>query len=332
MSNDKQTGLVLNLPVSYFGIVLGLAGAGFSWRYASQIWPVSHWIGDGLIMLAIVIWGLLTLAYLNRLIRFPYSVLTEIHHPIMSSEVSLFTATTMQVSQGIILLNHTAGVGLFCLGVILHLVYAVWQTSELWCGSYSEDATTPVLYLPTVASNFIGVMVCGALGYHNMGILLMGAGIFSWLSLEPAVLQHLRHSGGLPLPQRPSIGIQLAPALVACSAWFAVNGGNNDLLVKMLFGYGLLQLFFILKLIPWYMSQPFNMSFWGFSFGITAVATTGLHLGHSANTGIFHILFLPLFIFANLVIIFLFLRTFTLLIQGTLLTRVKATTLVKHAD
>ncbi|HDC1420840.1 TPA: hypothetical protein O7U53_004841 [Salmonella enterica] len=148
----------------------------------------------------------------------------------------------------------------------------------------------------------------------------------TWFSLEPAVLQHLQHSGGLPLPQRPSIGIQLAPAQVAFSAWFAVNGGNNDLLAKMLFGYGLSQLFFILKLIPWYMSQPFNMSFWG-AFGITAVATTGLHLGHSANTGIFHILFLPLFIFANLVIIFLFLRTFILLIQG-----VKATTLVKHAD
>ena len=51
----------------------------------------------------------------------------------------------------------------------------------------------------------------------------------------------------------------------------------------MLFGYGLLQLLFMLRLLPWYMSQPFNASFWSFSFGVSALATTGLHLGRSAR-------------------------------------------------
>ncbi len=72
----------------------------------------------------------------------------------------------------------------------------------------------------------------------------------SRLSLEPAILQRLRSAGELPTPLRTSLGIQLAPALVACSARLSVNGGEADTFAKLLFGYGLLQLLFMLRLMP----------------------------------------------------------------------------------
>lgn len=46
-------------------------------------------------ILAMVIWGLLTTAFITRLIRFSHSVLAEVRHPVMSRFVSLFPATTM---------------------------------------------------------------------------------------------------------------------------------------------------------------------------------------------------------------------------------------------
>lgn len=61
-------------------------------------------------------------------------------------------------------------------------------------------------------------MACGALGYNDAGLVFLGAGVFSWLSLEPVILQRLRSCGELPAVLRTSLGIQLAPALVACSA------------------------------------------------------------------------------------------------------------------
>ncbi|SUX63670.1 tellurite resistance protein [Citrobacter amalonaticus] len=123
-------------------------------------------------------------------------------------------------------------------GVVIQLVYAAWQTAGLWRGSHPQEATTPGLYLPTVANNFISAMACGALGYTDAGLVFLGAGVFSWLSLEPVILQRLRSAGELPTAMRTSLGIQLAPALVACSAWLSVNGGESDTLAKMLFGYG----------------------------------------------------------------------------------------------
>ncbi|CSG37129.1 potassium-tellurite ethidium and proflavin transporter [Shigella sonnei] len=299
MQSDK----VLNLPAGYFGIVLGTIGMGFAWRYASQVWQVSHWLGDGLVILAMIIWGLLTSAFITRLIRFPHSVLAEVRHPV-----------------------------LFSFGVVVQLAYAAWQTAGLWRGSHPEEATTPGLYLPTVANNFISAMACGALGYTDAGLVFLGAGVFSWLSLEPVILQRLRSSGELPTALRTSLGIQLAPALVACSAWLSVNGGEGDTLAKMLFGYGLLQLLFMLRLMPWYLSQPFNASFWSFSFGVSALATTGLHLGSGSENGFFHTLAVPLFIFTNFIIAILLIRTFALLMQGKLLVRTERAVLMKAED
>ncbi|MDF3009072.1 MAG: dicarboxylate transporter/tellurite-resistance protein TehA [Enterobacter kobei] len=88
----------------------------------------------------------------------------------------------------------------------------------------------------------------------------------------------------------------------------------------------------MLRLIPWYMSQPFNATFWSFSFGVSALATTGLHLGHSAGAGFFHALALPLFVFCNLIIVLLGINTLKLLWQGKLLTRVDPALLIKAKE
>ncbi|WP_413741193.1 dicarboxylate transporter/tellurite-resistance protein TehA [Sodalis sp. RH15] len=312
---------IINLPAGYFGMVLGIIGMGFAWRYAATIWPVSAAIGEALVALATLIWLALSLTFITRLVKYPHTVMAEIHHPLMSSYVSLFPATTMLVSIGAAPYLRPLAVGLFLFGASLQLLYAAWKTAGLWRGSHPETATTPGLYLPTVANNFISAMACGALGYHDLGFLFLGAGVFSWLSLEPVILQRMRTAGELPPAVRPSLGIQLAPALVACSAYLSVDGGQTDVFAKMLFGYGLLQLLFMLRLIPWYAAQPFNVSFWSFSFGVSALANTALRLGHGGNDGLFNAIALPLFLFSNAIIGLLLARTVILLLQGKLIMR-----------
>jgi len=332
MYKTPSTERVLNLPAGYYGMVLGTIGMGFAWRYASTIWPVTRWPGEILVTLAMVIWGLLTVAFITRAVRFPRSVLAEMRHPVMSSFVSLFPATTMLVAIGFVPWYRPLALVLFSVGVVVQLGYAAWQSAGLWRGKHPEEATTPGLYLPTVANNFISAMACGALGFHDAGLVFLGAGVFSWLSLEPVILQRLRSAGELLAAMRTSLGIQLAPALVACSAWLSVNGGQADTFAKMLFGYGLLQLLFTLRLMPWYLSQPFNASFWSFSFGVSALATTGLHLGQSSPSGFFHAIAIPLFIFTNAIIALLLVRTFILLMQGKLLVRADKATLMQAEE
>ncbi|ADM98484.1 Tellurite resistance protein tehA [Dickeya dadantii 3937] len=311
----------INLPAGYFGIVLGIIGLGFSWRFAATIWPVTTIPANTLIFLAIIIWALLMLALIIRMLRHADSLIQEIRHPLKSSFVSLAPATSMLVAIGIAPWNHPIALGLFLIAVAIQLTYSAWQTAGLWKGKHPKEATTPGLYLPTVANNFISAMACGALGFQDVGILFLGAGIFSWLSLEPAILSRLRNLDEMSPAVRTSLGIQMAPAFVACSAWLSVNGGQADVFAKLLFGYGLLQMLFMIRLIPWYCCQPFNPSFWSFSFGVASLATTSIRLGHAVPGGALYWISFPLFIASNLVIALLMIKTASLLFSGKLIIR-----------
>ncbi|WP_263062805.1 dicarboxylate transporter/tellurite-resistance protein TehA [Dickeya dadantii] len=311
----------VNLPTGYFGIVLGIIGLGFSWRFAATIWPVTTIPANTLIVLATIIWALLMLALIIRMLRHADSLLQEIRHPLKSSFVSLAPATSMLVAIGIAPWNRPIALGLFLIAVAIQLTYSAWQTAGLWKGKHPREATTPGLYLPTVANNFISAMACGALGFQDVGILFLGAGIFSWLSLEPAILSRLRNLDEMSPAVRTSLGIQMAPAFVACSAWLSVNGGQADVFAKLLFGYGLLQMLFMIRLIPWYCRQPFNPTFWSFSFGVASLATTSIRLGHAAPGGALYWMAFPLFIASNLVIVLLMIKTASLLFKGKLIIR-----------
>ncbi|MDJ1656607.1 dicarboxylate transporter/tellurite-resistance protein TehA, partial [Raoultella sp. Ech2A] len=143
MNKKELDRRVLNLPAGYFGMVLGIIGMGFAWRYASTIWPVSRSVGDGLVVLAATIWALLAVAFITRAIRFPWSVRQEMRHPVASSFVSLFPATTMLVSIGFMPWCRPLSLGLFIIGVALQLAYSAWQSAGLWRGNHPSDATTP---------------------------------------------------------------------------------------------------------------------------------------------------------------------------------------------
>ncbi|MGK9175345.1 dicarboxylate transporter/tellurite-resistance protein TehA [Yokenella regensburgei] len=311
----------INLPAGYFGMVLGIIGLGFAWRYAATIWPVTTLPANVLIILAIILWGLLLVAFASRFVLHRASIIEEITHPLKSSFVSLIPATSMLVAIGLAPWTHALALALFLVAVTAQLAYSAWQTAGLWRGSHPKEATTPGLYLPTVANNFISAMACGAMGFTDVGLLFLGAGILSWLSLEPAILSRLRNLEEMTPAVRTSLGIQMAPAFVACSAWLSLNGGEADVFAKLLFGYGLLQMLFMIRLLPWYSSQPFNPSFWSFSFGIASLATTSIKLGHGAPGGALWWMAFPLFVGANLAMGLLMVKTVMLLVKGQLIVR-----------
>ena len=58
------------IPLSYFGIALGTAGLGMSWRYAATVGQAPAWPGEGLLALAGVVWLLLMLAWFTKFLAF----------------------------------------------------------------------------------------------------------------------------------------------------------------------------------------------------------------------------------------------------------------------
>lgn len=124
-------------------------------------------------------WVLLSMAFISRAIRFPASVLREMRHPVSSSFVSLFPATTLLVAIGLAPRCRPLAIRAVCAG--RGAAARLCRPAKRWAmaGNHPREATTPGLYLPTVANNFISAMACGALGFSDAGLVFLGAGVFS---------------------------------------------------------------------------------------------------------------------------------------------------------
>lgn len=304
------------IPVSYFSIVLGLSALGLAWRYGAHAVALPAIVGETLLGLATVIWLIFIVAYGVKWLRFRHQAKEELLNLIQCCFISLIPITTILIGLAALPYGFLLSVGLITLGIIGQLVFAAYRAAGLWRGIHKAEATTPIMYLPTVATNFVSGTALGYLGYSEVGMLFLGAGVFSWLSLEPAILHRLRNLEPVAPAVRPAIGIQLAPAFVGCSTYLALNGGEIDLLVKLLIGYGVLQLLFLIRLLSWLFQNGFTVSFWAFSFGLASMANVGLHLYQGTSNMILGILGLSLFWFASIIIGLLILGTLYLIMRG----------------
>jgi len=307
------------VPAAFFGIVLGLAGLGAGWRAAHEVWHLPAQVGEALMALATIIWALLLLLFILRWIFARGQSLAEAHHPVQCCFIGLAGVATMLIAFAAHPYSRLSGQILFGAGAAFTLGFAVWRTGLLWRGDRDHTATTPVLYLPTVAGGFVTAAVGSALGYPDWGQLAFGFGFFSWLAIESVLLHRLYTAATLPIVLRPTLGIQLAPPTVGAVAWLGVNGGVPDLAVHVLLGYGLLQALLLLRLLPWIMEQPFAASYWGFTFGATALATAAIRVAGHGDTGAIAKLAPYLFAGANITVGLIALGTLRLIVQRRLL-------------
>lgn len=303
------------IPASHFGMVLGLAGLGQTWRAATQLWTLPAIVGETILAASMLVWCVLVIGYVRQAIRRFDWVRAEFLHPVQGGTPALVSAATSLVAMAILPYSTTAAWTLAVSGIVWHVGFSLWHTGTLWQGGRRATDTLPTVYLPTVAGNFTSAAVLGALGRPDWGWLFLGAGLFSWVALESLVIQRLWHPTAVPPPQRPLIGIQLAPPAVCAMAWLALSPGDPKPWVLMLWGYGLFQLLLGLRLGSWLRAQPFVPAYWAYTFGVDATAVATLKLARS-GVGSAQVLALPVFIGTNLLIGYLVICTLHLFAGG----------------
>jgi tellurite resistance protein len=300
-------------------MVLGIVGLGSAWRAAAKLWNTPAFVSESIMALGAAVWLILMLAYACRWVFNRTEAMAEVGHPIQCCFVSLVPATTTLMGLAVIPYDRSAALVIWVIGTVGQLGFGAWRSAGLWRGGMAMETVTPILYLPAVASNLISSIVAGALGLTSWGAMFLGMGVLSWLAIESALLLRLWTAPSLPLPLRPSLGIQMAPPVVAAVAYLANSPGEGTLLAKALWGYGLLQLLYGVRLLPWVLKQPFSASYWGYSFAATAVSVGALQLAVREPDGAAHALALPVFLLSNLVIAWLVGGTLLRLLQGRLL-------------
>jgi tellurite resistance protein len=318
MTEPRLVSSVLNVPASFFGMVLGLAGLGACWRLAARLWPLSPLIGEAIVMVAVAVWVVLSIFYLAKWIWRRPAARVEFEHPVQCCFIGLMPVSTMLVGLALLPYGHGPATIIGALGATGQIVFAIYRTGALWTGGRAHTETTPVLYLPTVAGNLVTANLASALGLADVAAMFFGAGVLAWLAIESVLLHRLYTQEPLALPLRPTLGIQLAPSVVACSAYLSLTTGVPDLVAKGLFGYGLVQALILLRLLPWIRQQPFSPAYWAFTFGMTALAYDAMRMLERGADG-WLVLAVGLFVLMNAGLALIVLGTLRLLVTGRLL-------------
>lgn len=310
---------VLIVPAGFFGIVLGLAGLGGTWRAAHQAWGMPAVVGEVLMLGATVVWAVLLAFYAWKWIAAREAARAEIAHPVQCCFVGLGGVATMLVAGAIAPYSWGLALTIYIPGCIFNFAFAVWRTGALWFGERDHAHTTPALYLPTVAGSFVAGTVAGSLGFADAGQFAFGAGLFAWFAIESVLLQRMLTGPSMASALRPTLGIQLAPPVVGAVTLLSVAPAQSVVFVHAMIGYGLLQCLLLLRLLPWIMREPFTPSYWAFTFGATALATAPIRLLVLGDSGFVSVLAPILFAFANAVVFAVAAGTVYRAFQGRLL-------------
>ncbi|WP_040624912.1 SLAC1 family transporter [Moraxella macacae] len=296
------------LPASYFAVPLGLGALAIAWYRAESVFELSHAASFTLGGLSFATWTLFLAIYVYKAIHCPAHFLDELRCPVRFALLSLIPITIMVMGELMVLWGksgidymHGLGTAFILIGVISQLAYGTWRIGTLWRGdTFTQTSTLPPFYLPAVAANFTSASALALIGYKDIGQLFFGAGLFAWLIFEPVLLQHLRTTE-INEKLRASLGVILAPAFVGAASYLSITG-EVDFFVKMLWGYGFLQLLFLLRLLPWIAHKGIDASFWSFSFGLASMANGAMLFYKSPAFKEFG---MAVFVFANLAMLIL---------------------------
>ncbi len=299
---------ISKFSATMFGMVLGIGGLSSGWRAAAHVWHAPAVIGETLALTAASIWSVWFILYALKWMQTPDAALAEIKHPIQSFFVVIIPMTTMITSWSIAPYLPKVAFALFLVGMAGQLAFTVWSVGGLWMGGRTAETTTPVLYMPTVGGSFVSAIACGLFGYPEPGLMFFGVGFFSIIIMESVILHRL-FANGLPVALRATMGIHLAPPAVGCVAYLTVTDGLPDRLAFMLFGYALFQAMVMIRLIPWLREQPFSLSAWAYSFGVSALPLAALRFIQHGHTGFVATLALPIFVVSNCIIGWFILRS-----------------------
>ena len=293
------------VPVMLFGMVLGVAGLGSSWRVAAHVWGLPIAVADALAGLALVIWVWLLLAYVVKWARDRAAAVAELRHPVDCCFISLIPASLSVLSVAVLPLCHACAEAAYVVAAMGQFAFGLYRTGVLWKGGTALVAVTPVLYLPTVAGNLTSALAAASLGYTPWAIFFLGIGVLNWLALESVLVFRYLTGPEIEPAHRAALGLHLAPPAVVVITWLSIFPGEVGLVPQLAWAYAAFVACLLLRLLPWITLRHFAIGLWSFSFGVTALSTGALTMLDRGVRGAVTSLSLTAFVLANVCIILL---------------------------
>ncbi len=293
---------LINFPISFFAVVMGLAGATIAWQ---RVEPMLSWhtnVGGVLMVITMVVFLLISAIYLikgllhAREIQKEFLNITKLSFfPAISISLLLLGIAAMDVLPGLarnLWIAGTAAQFLFSVAVI-----------SIWIRHSSLEIThiSPAWFIPVVGN--ILVPIAGAsYGAYEISWFFFSVGLIFWMSLFTILLYRLIFHNPLPERLLPTLFILIAPPSVGFIAYIKLTGGMDNF-ARVLYCFGLFIFILMIPQLKMLSRIRYYLSWWAYTFPMAALTIATVLMYHETHVGFFKYLALVLLILLSCVVI-----------------------------
>lgn len=304
-----------HFPVAIFASVMGLSGLAMALNQAGRVLDFPVPAGNAVAALAGLVFALLAVLYLAKFLRFRSSVVADLNHPVRMS----FAAT---ISVSLILLAGLAlpfvprlSAALWAGGAALHLMLTLYVLSAwVYQPRFELNHINPAWFIPVVGNILVPIA-----GVHHAGPELswffFSIGLLFWIVLFTIIVYRMIFHHPLPERLLPTLFILIAPPAVGFISYLRLTD-SLDAFARILFYGALFITLWLLIQAPRFLRLPFYLSWWAYSFPLTAMASASLIMADRTGASWLYVTSYGLLFLSIVVVSWLAVRTVMAARQG----------------
>jgi tellurite resistance protein len=257
-------------PISFFAMIMGLAGLAIAWEKAQHVLQLQLAIGQAICWLAGVLFILLLALYLSKILRYKTAVLQELRHPVKINFFPTISISLLLLSVGLLTMAPPLASLLWRLGTALHLLFTLYVMS-VWIHheQFEIHHINPAWFIPVVGNAL--VPIAGVpLGFIELSWFFFSIAMLFWIVLLSIIFYRVLFHHPLPDRLMPTFFILIAPPAVGFIAYFKLSGGLDGF-ARILYYSGLFLTLLLLTQAPRFLRLEFFLSWWAYSFPLAAI-------------------------------------------------------------
>jgi tellurite resistance protein len=304
----NESNRLQHFPISFFAMVMGLAGLTIAWQKAQKVLQIDIGINAVLAILTGLVFLSLLVAYLLKTGQYFDAVKQELKHPIRLNFFPTISISLILLS--IIAFHYSHGLAswLWMIGSILHLLFTHFvMNSWIHHDHYEIHHMNPAWFIPVVG-NVLVPIVGVRLGYAEVSWFFFSIGMVFWLILFAIIFNRVLFHNPLPGKLMPTFFIMVAPPAVGFIAYTQLNG-DIDNFARVLYYTGLFLTLLFFSQGRNFLGIPFALSWWAYSFPIAAITIATFVMFELTGFVLFKTLGVILISLLTLIVAYLLYRT-----------------------
>ncbi len=297
-----------NFSISFLGICLGLIGFTLAWQKAEIILKLPILISNYLLYFTLFIIIVVLFIYLLKIIKYPEDVRKEFNHPIKLNFYPILAKLFLIISIIYLGINMSVSKYMWWTGVILQfaftiIIMSVWIRHE----KFEIHHLNASWFIPVVGC--IIIPIAGVKHFSpELSWFFFSIGFFLWLILTTLVFNRIIFHHPIQEKLVPTMFILFAPPAIGFIALTKLLGGLNPF-GNILYYFGAFLFILVMFQAKIFLKLKFNLPWWAYSFPLDALTIATLLMYHESGLVFFKIASWILFIFLNLVILTLVIKT-----------------------